>query len=101
MPDPVTSGGVSDQPATTKKVRAGAVQVSPYIDADIVDRAKNAIVALRDHPKGPPNLSAFANEAFRRELLRLEKAHNDGQPFPQRQDDELRAGRPRRGYGTS
>ncbi len=101
MPDPVTSGVADDQPTTTKKVRAGAVQVSAYIDADIVERAKNLIVALRDHPKGPSNLSAFANEAFRREVLRLEKAHNDGQPFPQRREDELRAGRPRRGYGAS
>ncbi|MDP9418177.1 MAG: hypothetical protein M3P48_10205 [Actinomycetota bacterium] len=101
MPDSVTSGGVSDPPTTTKKVRAGAVQVSAYVEADVVDRAKNAIVALRDHPKGPRNLSAIANEAFRRELLRLEKAYNDGQPFPQRPQDELPAGRPRRGYGTS
>ncbi len=101
MPDPVTSGGAGDSPATTKKVRAGAVQVSAYVDADVVDRAKNLIVALRDHPKGPRNLSAFANEAFRREVLRLEKAYNDGQPFARRPEDELPAGRPRRGYGTS
>ncbi len=101
VPDSVTSGGVSDPPTTTKKVRAGAVQVSAYVEADVVYRAKNAIVALRDHPKGPRNLSAFANEAFRRELLRLEKAYNDGQPFAQRPEDELPAGRPRRGYGTS
>lgn len=63
-----------------------------YLPVELLDRARNAVVAL----SGPPELltmSRLVVSALERELARLEKKHRDGRPFPARRQ-EPRTGRP-------
>lgn len=68
------------------------VRATFHLPADIFEEARDAVVYL----SGPPvrlTLAALAESAIRRELNRLRKLHNDGEPFPRRQED-LKGGRP-------
>ena len=68
------------------------VRATFHIPADLIDECRNAVV----HLSGPPErltMARLAEDALRRELVRLRKIHTNGEPFPQR-DDELRGGRP-------
>lgn len=70
-----------------KKVR-GTFQM----EEPLLQRARNTVVAL----SGPPHrltLAALVDQALSREIQRLEKKLNDGEPFPQT-DEPLRQGRP-------
>ena len=72
--------------------RIAKQRLTVHVPVDLVDEAKNAIVAL----SGPPHrltLAAFAEAAIRRELARLRKANNAGKAFAKR-SGELRGGRP-------
>lgn len=63
-----------------------------HIPEELIEEARNTVVAL----SGPPHrltLSAFGEEAIRREIARLTKKENGGEPFPKR-DGELKGGRP-------
>jgi len=71
---------------------AHPVKVTYNLPADLVEEARNAVLALM----APPvrlTLSALVVSALRRELERLRKLHNAGEPFtgPGR---ALRGGRP-------
>lgn len=62
------------------------------VPADLVEETRNAVVAL----SGPPvrlTLSGLVETALRRELERLRKAHNGGEPFSG-PGTALRGGRP-------
>lgn len=77
-------------PAKPRKVRA-----TFHLPEDLMDEARNAVVAL----SGPPvrlTLADLAENAVRRELERLREEHNRGKAFPRR-EGELRGGRPIRG----
>jgi len=73
--------------------RGGAkVRATIYLPRDVLDEARNAVVFLA----GPParlTLTKLAEAAFRLELERLKDRYNDGNEFPDR-DEELRGGRP-------
>lgn len=63
-----------------------------HLTVEVIDRLRNAAFAL----SGPPvrlTMAALAQTAFERELLRLQKEHNKGEPFPPR-TGELQPGRP-------
>jgi centromere-binding protein ParB len=67
-------------------------RVTADVDADVLDRARNAVWQLT----GPPErltMAELVEQAVRREVERLEAKHNDGVPFPPR-SAQLRAGRP-------
>jgi hypothetical protein len=79
----------------TGQARSGKVRATFHLPEDLMNEARNTVVAL----SGPPyrlTLAKLAEIALRRELERL-KADRDGRQrgkdFPQR-DDEVRTGRP-------
>ena len=71
----------------TRRVRA-----TLYIPADLLDEARNAVVSLAGYPVRM-TLTRLAEEAFRRELVRLKELYHNGDDFPPRHED-LRGGRP-------
>ena len=82
--------GTSQAPTRAQKVRA-----TFHLPADLFEECWNAVVAL----SGPPlrlTLAAFAENALRDELERMQKQQNKGKPFPKRAG-ELRGGRPIKG----
>jgi uncharacterized protein (DUF4415 family) len=78
---------------STKSIPGNKRQVTAYINADVVDEARNAVLALMANPAGPRNLSTLVEAAITRELERLRDELHNGKPFPQRQV-ELQPGRP-------
>ena len=71
---PRAAGKPSARPG--RKVRA-----TFHLPAELVEEAKNAVVAL----SGPPvrlTLAALVRDALARELERLRKAHHKGKPWP-------------------
>lgn len=84
------------EPTTTAAVRPPAkVRATFHLPADLLDEARNAVVAL----SGPPHrltLAKLAENALRAEIDRLKQlqtGRHTGQPFPQR-DGDVRSGRP-------
>lgn len=72
--------------------RGRSQRVTFHLPAELVDEARNAVVALA----GPPvrlTLARLVADALRRELDRLNKAHHAGKPWPRRAG-ELVGGRP-------
>lgn len=66
-------------------------KVSLYLPDDLVERMRNAVMALA----GPPEyltLTDLGERALDAEVSRLERQHNGGKPFAQR-PAELRGGR--------
>lgn len=78
---------------TTKAIPGNKRQVTAYIGADVVDDARNAVLALMANPAGHRTLSALIEEGIAREVQRLRDELHAGKAFPQRQV-ELQAGRP-------
>lgn len=75
------------KPARPPKVRA-----TFHLPKDLLEEARDAVVAL----SGPPvrlTLADLAENALRREVERLKKAHNKGRGFAARSGD-LKGGRP-------
>jgi hypothetical protein len=67
-------------------------RVTFHLPPELVDEARNAVVAL----SGPPvrlTLAGLVRDALRRELDRLNKEHHAGKPWPRRAG-ELVGGRP-------
>lgn len=84
---PQRDAKASAKPRASVKVRA-----TFHISSDVLEEARNAVVYLA----GPPTrltLADLAENALKRELERLRKAHNSGKEFPARKG-ELRGGRP-------
>ena len=76
-----------ERPRKPPKVRA-----TFHLPADLFEKCRDAVVAL----SGPPvrlTLAHMAEEALRRELARMAKAHHKGKDFPRR-SGELKGGRP-------
>jgi len=72
--------------------KAQKVRATFHLPEDLVEEARDAVV----HLSGPPvrlTLAALAEDALRRELARLRRKHNDGEPWPKR-DGNLKGGRP-------
>jgi len=85
----------ADRPAANASAKAGGgskVRATFHISESLLQEARNAVVYLA----GPPTrltLADLAENALKRELERLKKAHNSGKEFPAR-NGELRGGRP-------
>lgn len=77
---------------SAKSRAGGKVRATFHVSSEILEEARNAVVYLA----GPPTrltLADLAENALKRELERLKKAHNSGKEFPVR-NGELRGGRP-------
>ena len=66
----------------------------PFDGTGIRHRLLAAVLALGAEGLEPSNLSALFGDALERELARLRKRHNEGQPFPPYRS-RLPGGRPR------
>jgi hypothetical protein len=73
--------------------RAGAVQITFYIDAEQAARARAAFMRTQG-PEGNRTWSDFIADAVRRETERLERTYNDAQPWPGVQAGAMPTGRP-------
>jgi hypothetical protein len=88
-------GVEGESEGTDKTVRPrsmGKVRATFHVSGEVLEEARNAVVYLA----GPPTrltLADLAENALKRELERLKKAHNSGKAFPAR-TGELRGGRP-------
>jgi len=63
-----------------------------HLPVELLDRVRDAVVAL----SGPPDfqtMAGFAEEALRRELMRLSEERNRGRSFPKRRR-AVKSGRP-------
>lgn len=81
-----TGEGKPAPPAKRKPLR-----VSFVIEAELLERARNAVFAL----SGPPEVLTLArlfNDGVRHEVERLERKHKKSRPFPPR-SGALRPGR--------
>jgi len=79
----------AEKPTTTRQHQK--VRATFHISEDVIEEARNAAMFLM----GPPihlTLGELAENAIRREVKRLEKAHNRGKNFPRRGVD-LKGGR--------
>ena len=70
----------------------GKAQWTNYIDKGIREDARNAVAALAATPGAPASLAELVENGIEREVHRLEKEFNKGQPFPTR-TREIRRGR--------
>lgn len=84
------------RPPKPKAATKGRVErtkrVTFHLPVELVDEARNAVVAL----SGPPvrlTLARLVADALRRELARLQRDHHQGEPWPRRAG-ELVGGRP-------
>lgn len=82
-----------ERDVNTKQIAASKVQISVYIESEVAEAARNAVIATTSYSKGYRSLSELVSEALAEKVGRLEKQFNNGRPFPPR-EHELRAGRP-------
>lgn len=82
-------GPISHQMGARKK------QVTFYGDPDLLEEARDAIIAFGADPEGPRTLSHLIEEGIRREIIRLQDELNGGQPIPQRRVNLKRGGNTR------
>ncbi len=79
-------------PKRTKSIGRGKTQLTSYIDSQVLDSARDAVLSVIARPGGHRSLSGLVEEAMRREIVRLQDEFNRGRPFPKR-EVELQAGR--------
>lgn len=77
------------QPGATKVAKT---RFTAHITSKLLSEARGAVHSLADLPVRL-TLSELVETAMRRELQRLRKRHNRGQPFARRRS-KLRPGRP-------
>lgn len=65
---------------------SGKQKLNCRIPFELADSIRDCVVALSGPPHGL-TVDAFAEEAFRREIDRLRRSHNDGEPFDKRPYD--------------
>lgn len=71
--------------------REKRINRSTMLPQSLIARARNAVFWVRMVPGEPQTYSELTERAVRREVERLERKYNDGQPFD---DGELRPGPP-------
>jgi len=69
-------------------------KITLYFREALLEEARSAVLALGAEGIEPSNLSALFDAALTRELERLRKRHNAGEPWP-RYKARLPGGRPR------
>lgn len=92
-PQPVRRPKVQHRAKPSERSRAepaagvsGKQKLNCRIPFDLADSIRDCVVALSGPPQGL-TVDAFAEEAFRRELDRLRRSHNSGEPFAKRAYD--------------
>ncbi|MCX4632712.1 hypothetical protein [Streptomyces sp. NBC_01443] len=69
-----------------------------YVTPDVMNRLRNAVVALQriddEDADVPVSLSAYVEAAVLAQLRRDEREYNNGAPFPQRRNKNLKTGPP-------
>ena len=70
--------GVGPSPVASRKQKVNA-----RVSATLLDEVRDCVVALSGPPYGL-TMDGFAEEAYRRELGRLNRSHSAGKPFPRR-----------------
>jgi hypothetical protein len=82
----------AQQAEPEKLAKPSYLRASFQIPEQLLAEVRDAVIAL----SGPPDrltMARFAEEAFRRELKRLQAEHHDGRPF-ETSDGVVRVGRP-------
>lgn len=78
-------------PGTKEKIPA-------YVSPETMNRLRNAVVALQriddEDADVPVSLSAYVEAAVLAQLRRDEREYNNGAPFPQRRNKNLKSGPP-------
>ncbi|MFD8417641.1 hypothetical protein ACFV2Q_38950 [Streptomyces sp. NPDC059650] len=73
-------------------------KVPAYVTAETLNRLRNTVVALQKFDDGdaevPVSLSSYVEEAILAALDRDEREYNDGKPFKQRRQRNLKTGPP-------
>lgn len=91
-PDPgprqTLSAGVENENSVERTSRQSAAdsrtqKVTARVSAALLEEIRDCVVALSGPPHGM-TMVLFAEEAFRRELDRLNRKHSAGNPFPRR-----------------
>lgn len=87
-------GSTAPEPEKPKRARRSAkVRATFHLPPDLLQELRDSVVGVRQSGKPVYTMAALAEEAFRREVERLRKAHNGGKPFPHF-DGVLDGGRP-------
>lgn len=87
----VLDGKKAKRQTGAKPVKPRKLRFTVNLDPPVIEVVRNTVAQLC----GPPaylTLSGLVETAVQAEVRKLEKKHNQGQPFPQR-EQELRAGR--------
>lgn len=85
-----------DKASTKKRAQAGSQEAekverpSFYVKSGLMERLRDAAYLIPG-----TTMNSIVIEAIERELRRLEKKHNEGEPFPARKGDLPRGRRPR------
>lgn len=58
------------------------IRFTPYISKAVLDSARAAVVALTGQVPEARTLNVLVEHALRREVQRLQRGHNGGEPFP-------------------
>jgi hypothetical protein len=98
LPDPSTGRRHSDMESLKEEVTKGrdspdggsdTVRMTFHVDRETAERLRNAVYWTAT----PVTLSGTARDALRAAVRQLEEEYNDGEPFPDR-DEELKGGNP-------
>lgn len=73
----------AERPSALAPVATRKQKVNARISAALLDEVRDCVVALSGPPHGL-TMDEFAEEAYRRELERLKRSHQAGQPFARR-----------------
>ncbi len=92
-PEPKTRKPKPPKPAVEEKKTKYPPKVSFYQDREDTDRVRGALLHTMA-TEGPRTLSQFINDAVMKEVKRLEKKYNEGEPFPKLGAGKLPQGRP-------
>jgi hypothetical protein len=90
--EPAQQSEAIQQAEVAKPAKPTYLRASFQIPQELLAEVRDAVIAL----SGPPErltMARFAEEAFRRELERLQAEHNAGKPF-ESTDGVVRVGRP-------
>lgn len=92
-PAPRAAPAAREPKVNRKRVKEGQTQLTVYVDEEVAEEARDAIMYLANQPEGPVNLSDLVNQALHREIAHLRTSYHQDAPFPPRRR-QLRPGRP-------
>ena len=81
--------GQTSEPVSGESDGSETVRMTFHVDRKTAERLRNAVYWTAT----PVTLSGTARDALKAAVRQLEEEHNDGEPFPDR-DEELKGGNP-------